>query len=314
MKSSTSVRVAVVQAAPVLFDKAATIVNMVEWIESASNEGAKFILFPEAFIPGYPRELSFGSKVGNRSEKGRELWQAFFDNAIEIPGAEVNALADMSRKHSIYLSVGVVEKEGGTLYCTQLMFSPGGTFLGKHRKIKPTASERIIWGEGDGSTLTTYDTEIGKIGGLICWENYMPLARVAMYQKNVQIYLAPTADHRQSWQYTLQHIAIEGGCFVLGCNQFITRSMYPDHIQSLEKLEGNDEILSRGGSVIVDPFGSVISGPLWDKEGLLVADLDPQCITRRKMDFDVVGHYARPDIFEFRVVGQPEMVSTEKTT
>ena len=309
MKKPTSVRVAIVQAAPVLFDKAATIGKTIEWIEKASIDGAKLVLFPEAFIPAYPRELSFGCKVGSRSEKGREVWQAFFDNAVEIPGPEVNSLAAVSGKHRIYLSIGVVEKEFGTLYCTQLMFNPKGKLIGKHRKIKPTASERIIWGEGDGTTLTTYDTEMGKIGGLICWENYMPLARVAMYQKGVQIYLAPTADHRQTWQITLQHIAIEGGCFVLGCNQYLTMNMYPDHIRSLEMLEETNEVLSRGGSVIVNPFGSVINGPLWDKEGLLVEDLDLNCITRRKMDFDVVGHYSRPDIFEFRAIGQPETVS-----
>jgi nitrilase len=312
MEKSSLVRVAVVQAAPVLFNKDATIDKALEWIERAYTERATLVLFPEAFIPAYPRGLSFGCKVGSRSVEGREVWQVYFDNAIEIPGPEVNILSEASRKFSVYLSIGVVEKEYGTLYCTQLMFGPTGKLLGKHRKIKPTASERIIWGEGDGTTLTTYDTEIGKIGGLICWENYMPLARVAMYQKGVQIYLAPTADHRQSWQTTLQHIAVEGGCYVLGCNQFVTMDMYPGHIRSLENMEGNNEIICRGGSVIVDPFGEVLRGPLWNKEGLLMADLDPGCITKRKMDLDVAGHYSRPDIFEFRVIGQPETVSKEE--
>ncbi len=314
MKKNTLVRVAVAQAAPVLFNKEATIGRTLEWIERAYNDGAKLVMFPEAFIPAYPRELSFGCKVGSRSDEGREVWLAFFDNAVEIPGPEVKALQEASRKYGVYLSIGVVEKQSGTLYCSQLMFSPEGKLLGKHRKIKPTASERIIWGEGDGTTLTTYETEIGKIGGLICWENYMPLARVAMYQKGVQIYLAPTADHRQTWQITLQHIAIEGGCYVLGCNQYVTKSMYPEHIRSLEKLEGSHEVICHGGSVIVDPFGVIVSGPLWDKEGLLVADLDPKCIIKRKMDLDVVGHYSRPDIFEFRVIGQPEMVANGKSS
>lgn len=309
MKKTALVRVAVVQDAPVLFNKTATIDRAIEWVEQASTDGAKLVMFPEAFVPAYPRELSFGSKVGSRSDEGREVWQEFFDHAIEIPGPEITALSQASRENGVYLSIGVVEKELGTLYCSQLMFGPKGKLLGKHRKIKPTASERIIWGEGDGTTLEAYDTVIGKIGGLICWENYMPLARVAMYQKGVQIYLAPTADHRQTWQTTLQHIAIEGGCFVLGCNQYVTMDMYPDHIRLLEKLDESNDVISHGGSVIVDPFGVIISGPLWDKKGLLIADLDMKRIIKRKMDLDVVGHYSRPDIFEFRVIGQPEMIT-----
>ena len=302
------VRSAVVQAAPVLFDKTATVDKVHHWIEHASKEGASLVLFPEAFIPAYPRELTFGCKVGSRTDEGREVWQIYFDNAIEIPGPEIDALSKAASQYKVFLSIGVVEKEFGTLYCSQLMFAPDGKLLGKHRKIKPTASERIIWGEGDGTTLVTYDTFLGKIGGLICWENYMPLARVAMYNKGVQIYLAPTADHRQSWQITMQHIAMEGGCYVLGCNQFLTLDMYPDHIRSLEKLEADKTIICRGGSVIVDPFGEVVAGPLWDEEGLLVADLDHNLITRRKMDLDVAGHYSRPDIFDLRVIGQPEIV------
>jgi nitrilase len=255
MKNPTLIRSAVVQAAPVLFDKAATIDKTLQWIKRANKEGAKIVLFPEAFIPAYPRELTFGCKVGSRSDEGREVWQIYFDNAIEVPGPEISVLSKATRDYQVFLSIGVIEREFGTLYCTQLMFGPDGRLMGKHRKIKPTASERIIWGEGDGTTLTTYDTEIGKIGGLICWENYMPLARVAMYNKGVQIYLAPTADHRQSWQITMKHIAMEGGCYVLGCNQFLTMDMYPDHIRSLEKIEESKEIICRGGSVIIDPFG-----------------------------------------------------------
>jgi len=308
MKNVTIVRSAVVQAAPVLFDKTATVDKAHQWIEHASKEGVNLVLFPEAFIPAYPRELTFGCKVGSRTDEGREVWQIYFDNAIEIPGTEIEALSKAASQYKVFLSIGVVEKEFGTLYCTQLMFAPDGKLLGKHRKIKPTASERIIWGEGDGTTLVTYDTFLGKIGGLICWENYMPLARVAMYNKGVRIYLAPTADHRQSWQITMQHIAMEGGCYVLGCNQFLTLDMYPDHIRSLEKLEADKTIICRGGSVIVDPFGEVVAGPLWDEEGLLVADLDHNLITRRKMDFDVAGHYSRPDIFDLRVIGQPEII------
>jgi nitrilase len=206
--------------------------------------------------------------------------------------------------------VGVVERDarfsGGTLYCTALYFGSDGRLLGKHRKLKPTASERLIWGEGDGSTLTVLDTAIGKLGGLICWENYMPLARMALYGKGVELYLAPTADSRETWQATLRHIACEGRCFVLGCNQFVTKSMYPTDLAGLTDLDTQPEIMCRGGSAIIGPLGDVLAGPLYDAEGILTADLDLSEIARAKYDFDVVGHYARPDVFQLTVNERPQ--------
>jgi nitrilase len=203
----------------------------------------------------------------------------------------------------------VIERDGdfsrGTLYCTLLYFGPDGRLLGKHRKLKPTAAERLIWGEGDGSTLTVLQTEFGTVGGLICWENYMPLARMAMYSKGVGIYLAPTADARDTWQATLRHIACEGRCFVLGCNQFVTKSMYPAELPGVEDLAGQPEVLCRGGSAIVSPLGALIAGPLYDQEGTLFAELDPGEIPRSRFDFDVVGHYARPDVFRLTVNEKP---------
>jgi nitrilase len=173
--------------------------------------------------------------------------------------------------------------------------------LGLHRKLKPTAGERLIWGEGDGSTLTVLDTPYGRLGGLICWENYMPLARAAMYEKGVDLYLAPTADSRDTWQATIRHIACEGRCFVLGCNQFVTKSMYPADLPGIEDLDRQPEIMCRGGSAIVSPLGEVLAGPLWDQEGLLLADLDLREIARARFDFDATGHYARPDVFRLTV-------------
>ena len=193
-----------------------------------------------------------------------------------------------------------------------LYFGPDGTLLGKHRKLKPTAAERLIWGEGDGSTLTVLDTELGKIGGLICWENYMPLARMAMYSKGVGIYLAPTADARDAWQATMRHIACEGRTFVLGCNQFLTKSMYPSDLEGIEDLADQPEILCRGGSAIISPLGEVIAGPLYDEEGILTAELDPSEITRGKLDFDVVGHYARPDVFKLTIDERPSRSVTHE--
>ena len=196
---------------------------------------------------------------------------------------------------------------GGTLFCTLLYIGPDGSLLGKHRKLKPTAAERLIWGEGDGSTLATVETEYGTVGGLICWENYMPLARMAMYGKGVDIYLAPTADARQRWQSTLQHIALEGRCFVLGCNQYVERDMYPEDLETREELEAWPEVLSRGGSVIYGPLGDLVAGPLWGEAGMLVADLDLTAIARSKFDFDVTGHYARPDVFTLEVDESPHL-------
>jgi nitrilase len=210
----------------------------------------------------------------------------------------------------VYLAVGIIERDrqfsSGTLYCTTLYFDPQGQVIGLHRKLKPTGAERLIWGEGDGSTLTVLPTPLGKIGGLICWENYMPLARMAIYSKGVEIYLAPTADARDTWQATLRHIACEGRCFVLGCNQFVTKAMYPVDLQSHPELAEQPEVMCRGGSAIISPLGEVIAGPLYDQEGILYAELDLDEIVRARLDFDVVGHYARPDVFQLLVNEQSQ--------
>jgi nitrilase len=307
--NSHSVKVAVVQAAPVLFDREKTVQKACDLAADAARQGAKIVLLPEAFVPAYPRGLSFGTVVGNRTSAGRKLWQRYWDNTIEVPGADTEKLGKAARDARIYLAIGVIERDrdfgGGTLYCTMLYFGPDGRLLGKHRKLKPTGSERLIWGEGDGSTLTVVQTEYGTVGGLICWENYMPMARLAMYAKGIGIYLAPTADQRDSWQATLRHIALEGRCFVLGCNQCVTRQMYPDDLEGIEELADQPEVICRGGSVIVSPLGEVLAGPLWDEQGILTADLDLDEITRGKLDFDVVGHYARPDIFQLVVNEKP---------
>ena len=309
VKHQSSVKVAVVQAAPVLFDKEATVEKSRELIHAAAEQKAQLILFPEAFIPAYPRGLSFGMVVGSRSSEGRQIWQRYWDNSVSIPGPAIDALGEAVRETGVYMAIGVIERDtqfsGGTLYCTLLYFGPDGQMLGKHRKLKPTASERLIWGEGDGSTLIALPTPLGTIGGLICWENYMPLARMSMYAKGVEIYLAPTADQRDTWQATMQHIAQEGRCYVLGCNQYVTKDMYPADLQEHPELKAIPEVMCRGGSVIVSPMGKVIAGPLYGEEGILYADLDMGEIVRSKIDFDVVGHYSRPDVFQLMVNEQP---------
>jgi nitrilase len=302
-------KVAVVQAAPVLFNQDATIAKACDLIGQAAEQGAHLILFPEAFIPAYPRGLAFGTVVGSRSPVGRRIWQRYWENTVEVPGPATRKLGEAAKKANVYLAMGVIERDAerstGTLYCTLLYFGPDGRLLGKHQKLKPTAGERLIWGEGDGSTLTVIQTEIGSIGGLICWENYMPLARMAMYNKGVELYLAPTADARDTWQATLRHIACEGRCFVLGCNQYMTKDMYPEDLKELKELDEQPEIMCRGGSAIISPLGKVLAGPLYDQEGILFADLDLGAIARSKFDFDVVGHYARADVFQLIVNEKP---------
>ena len=300
MTSSISIG-AVVQACPILFDKKKTIEKIGDLTSKAAQQNAGLILFPEVFIPGYPRGLSFGTVVGGRSDEGRELFLRYWENAIEVQSKETEQLGKFAKEAKAYLVIGVTEKDktSDTLFCTLLYFSPSGELLGKHRKLKPTAAERILWGEGDGRDLNVYETPLGKIGGLICWENYMPLARMVLYQQGVEIYLAPTADSRDTWQATLSHIACESRSYVLGCNQFVTKDSYPDFLK--EEVKNQPSIMSSGGSVIISPLGKVLAGPLFDKEGSLYADLDPREIIKAKMDFDVIGHYARPDVFDFKL-------------
>ena len=296
----STVQVAIVQATPVLFDLEACITKICSLIEETASKGAELVLFPESFIPCYPRGLSFGTVVGSRSDEGRALWLQYWNNALEVDSPETKRISEAVQKAGVYLSLGVTEKveRKGTLFCSMLYFNPDGTLRGVHRKLKPTGTERLIWGEGDGRSLKVHSTSIGKIGGLICWENYMPLARLALYDQGVELYLAPTADQRPGWQATLQHIALEGRCFVLGCNQFVRKSDYPESMQI--ELESFETVLCRGGSVIYSPLGELIAGPLYDEEGILYAKLNVEDCIRSKMDFDVLGHYHRPDVFEFK--------------
>ena len=278
----------------------------IELICSQQDKNCDLLVFPESFIPGYPRGFSFGTVVGSRTEKGREQYLAYYKNSIDLASHDLIRLEAIAAKFQLYLVLGVTEKQAqnGSLYCSMLYISPTNGLLGVHRKIKPTGQERIIWGESDGRDLVTFDTQIGKLGGLICWENYMPLARMAMYQKGVEIYIAPTADSREGWISTMQHIALEGRCFVLGCNQYIERSFYPEKYQdelSAQKVE------CRGGSIIVSPLGEILAGPLWGETGVLLATLDLEDIIKSKLDFDVIGHYNRSDIFRFEVKDQPAM-------
>ena len=302
---SESFKVAVVQASPVVFDRARTLDKVGALAGEAARSGARLVLFPEAFVSAYPRGLDFGAVVGNRTDAGRRDFERYWESSVDVPGPAVDALARTAKAHAIYLVIGVVERDGGTLYCTVLFFAPDGTYLGKHRKVMPTASERLVWGFGDGSTLPVFDTPLGKLGAVICWENYLPLMRAAMYAKGIELYCAPTADMRDTWIASMRHIATEGRCFVLSCNQFNRRRDFPADYHT-PYGDDPETVMSRGGSCIVDPFGNFLAGPNTDGEAILVAEIDRALIIRGKYDIDVVGHYARPDIFQLYVDEQPK--------
>uniref|UniRef100_A0A915DFU1 CN hydrolase domain-containing protein n=1 Tax=Ditylenchus dipsaci TaxID=166011 RepID=A0A915DFU1_9BILA len=264
----------------------------------AVAKGAQLVLFPEAFIGGYPKGLDFGVKLGSRSAEGRQEFKQYFDSAIHYQGTESDEIAETAKLHNVYIVVGVVEKEGGSLYCSVFFYGSDGQKLGKHRKLMPTALERVIWGCGDGSTLPVLDTGVGKIGAVICWENYMPLLRVAMYQKDIQLYLAPTVDDRETWLSTMTTIALEGRCFVLSACQYLLSSAFPsDH----PAYANGTQVLIRGGSCAISPLGQVLLQPNFEGEQVFVVDCDLDEIVKGKFDLDVVGHYARPDVFTLLV-------------
>jgi nitrilase len=286
-------------------DTPATVAKAVSLIHQCAERGAQVAVFPEAFIGGYPKGASFGIYIGARTPEGRQEFADYWACAVDVPGKETAAIGAAAREARMFVTIGVIERAGGTLYCTVLFFSPDGTLLGKHRKLMPTAAERLCWGFGDGSTLTAVDTPWGKLGAVICWENYMPLLRMAMYDKQIALYCAPTADDRESWAATMRHIALEGRCFVLSACQYLTRADFP---ASMRNLISDDEshVLMRGGSLIVSPLGQVLAGPDFSGEAILSAQLDISEITRGKFDFDVAGHYARPDVFALKVNETPQ--------
>jgi len=299
------VKVAVVQAAPVVFNREQTLKKVRNFARDAARRGAQLVLFPEAFVSAYPRGLDFGAVVGSRTAQGREDFRRYWESSVDVPGPAVDELGRTARDNGIYLVIGVIERCGGTLYCSVLFFTSDGSFLGKHRKIMPTGSERLVWGFGDGSTMPVFETPLGKVGAVICWENYLPLMRAAMYAKGIEIYCAPTADSRDSWIASMRHIAVEGRCFVLSCNQFNRRRDFPDDYSSLQGKDP-DAVITRGGSCIVDPFGNFLAGPDMENEVILTAEIDRGQIIRGKYDLDVVGHYARPDIFQLCVDERPK--------
>ncbi|WP_344837756.1 nitrilase-related carbon-nitrogen hydrolase [Kribbella ginsengisoli] len=299
-----SVVVAAVQAGSVLFDTPATLAKAEHFIREAASGGARLVVLPEAFIGGYPKGVDFGVTVGSRSPEGRDLFRRYREAAIAVPGPETARLAELSTQLGVDVVVGVIERAGGTLYCTALFFTATDGLVAKHRKLLPTAAERYLWGQGDGSTMPAVQTEYAVLGAAICWENYLPLFRQSMYAKGIDIWCAPTVDDRDQWQSTMRHIALEGRCFVISANQYLTRADLPEDVHPIQG-DSPDTILINGGSTIISPLGEILAAPARSGETVLLATLDLSDRDRSFLDFDPVGHYSRPDIFTLTVDETP---------
>ncbi len=295
-----SLRAAVVQAGSALFDTPKTLERFAAHLATAAKGGAELVVFPEAFIGGYPKGIDFGARMGMRSSEGREWFRRYFDSAVELEGPELARVGESFAEHQLHGVVGVIERDGGTLYCSALTFDDRGRLMNLRRKLMPTALERVVWGFGDGSTLNVAETAIGRVGSAICWENFMPQLRLTLYGQGVELYCAPTVDDRDSWLPLMRTVALEGRCFVLSACQHLRRSDGPE---DYAPIQGDDPeiLLIRGGSCIVSPLGEVLAEPVFEQDAVLFADLDGAEIARGKYDFDVVGHYARPDVFELQV-------------
>lgn len=282
--------------------KVETLRQILSFEERIRESGATLVVMPEALLGGYPKGETFGTRLGFRMPEGRETFARYHANAIDVPGPETDALADMSMRCGASIVIGVIERDGSTLYCTALFFNPKEGLAASHRKLMPTGTERLIWGQGDGSTLPTVSTRAGEAAAAICWENHMPLLRTAMYAKGVEIWCAPTVDERDIWQCSMRHIAHEGRCFVISACQ-----VQPSPAELSIDVPGWDanRPLINGGSLIVGPLGDVLAGPLTGETGLVVADINTDDLVRARYDFDVVGHYARPDVFSLSVDERP---------
>jgi nitrilase len=293
-----SVRVAVAQVEPVVFDRAATIDKLAAVAAEAAQNGARLVLFPETFIPAYPSSRWARALAGGGA---RDVWARLARESLEVPSAESERIGAIAHEHGLVVGVGANELERGTIYNALLIYSPDGELALKHRKLMPTNHERLVWGIGDGGGLDTVDAGFGIVGGLICWENFMPLARAALYERGVEIYLAPTADDSETWLESMRHVAREARAFVLSCCVFQRASSYPDGIE----IAPGDDLLGRGGSAILAPTGEYLAGPLWDEEGILYADLEPDTLYAERQRFDPAGHYSRPDVLQVRVTPVP---------
>src|SRR5579884_2454758 len=298
-----TVKVACVQAEPAILDRAATLDKLARLTGEAAAAGAQLVVFPETFVPAYPSSRWARALAGWHDPRAKATFARLARESVEVPGPDADRLGAIAREHGVWLVTGVNEvdpERPGTLYNSLLYHAPDGSLALHHRKLVPTNHERLVWGQGDGRGLRAIPTELGRIGGLICWENYMPLARFSLYDSGVEIYVASTADDGDAWQATLVHIARESRAFVVSPCHFQRAESYPEDFPLRDEIEGRG-LLGRGGSAILAPDGSYLAGPLYDEEGILFADLEPERLYEERQRFDAVGHYHRPDVLEFRL-------------
>ena len=297
-----SCRIALVQAEPVLFDKKASLEKALHLISKAAEQKAELIVFPELFIPGYPIGMTFGFTVGKRTEPGRADWKRYSDSSMVVGDSDFDQLSASAIQAKAYISIGFSERDAvsGTLYNSNVIFEPDGSYK-VHRKLKPTGTERVVWGDADKGYFPITETPWGPVGSLICWESYMPLARVALYQKGITIYISPNTNDNPEWQATIQHIAIEGKCYFINADMIVRRNSYPQDLHEKSAIDRLPDIVCRGGSCVIDPFGPYLTEPVWDEETIIYTDLDMNLPTSCKMEHDAVGHYSRPDILELIV-------------
>lgn len=309
MSSSSKTRiVSVVQAGSDPFDTSATLVKFADLLADAKAAKSELAVLPEAFVGGYPKGVDFGVRVGSRNDAGRELFRLYSDNAVELGSPEFEALSEAVAANDIAVVVGVIERKGATLYCSTFGFERDGSLLGVHRKLVPTAMERLIWGQGDGSDLPVMDSSAGRLVSAICWENYMPLLRSYYYDAQPDFYCVSTVDDRPVWVPTMQMIALESRAFVLSACQYLERGKIGLDAEQFDAVQGNadDKVLISGGSCIIAPSGEVVAGPVFGKETMLTAEIDLNDRTKAKFDLDVAGHYARPDVFELQAHVEPQ--------
>ena len=295
-------RIALIQAEPVMFDKSASLDKALALIDKASLNDPDIIVFPELFIPGYPIGMNFGFSMGKRTEEGRADWKRYYDASMVTGGPEFGVLAEKAKEHGVYLSLGFSERDAvsGTLYNSNVIFEPDGSYK-VHRKLKPTGTERVLYGDADKWYFPVTETPWGPMGSLICWESYMPLARVALYEKGITIYISPNTNDNPEWQATIQHIAIEGKCYFINADMIVRKSSYPAYLNEKDAVDRQPEMVCRGGSCIIDPFGHYVTEPVWDREEIIFADLDMDLPATCKMEHDAIGHYSRPDVLELKV-------------
>jgi len=303
-------KVAIVQESPILLDRERTIEMAVGFVEKAAKGGAELVVFPEAYISGYPAWI-WRLRPGSDWGITEELHARLLNGSVDIDNNELSPLCEAAKKNKITIVCGLNERDGklsrATLYNTVVIIGENGTILNRHRKLMPTNPERMVWGFGDGSGLKVVDTPVGKVGTLLCWENYMPLARYALYSQGVEVYVAPTYDSGDEWIGTMQHIAREGRCWVVGSGVALTREDIPSDFPEKESLYPETENwINAGDSVVVAPGGEIVAGPMREEKGLLFAEIDSARVAASKRALDVAGHYSRPDVFTLNVNTQPQ--------